>query len=155
MKEIVCEKFLHHILLITQTDNEFMESEFRIGFGFRWLSSLILVPSPPANITTFISVLHCISGTLYSSRILFRLYSFLPAFHPAHILSCLHSILSALFPACIPSCLYSFLLTFHPARILLPEHIQLVLFQYPERVLYLIQSFAVFKLCLQFFSPVL
>ena len=41
------------------------------------------------------------------------------------------------------------------ARILLPEHIQLVLFQYPERVLYLVQSFAVFKLCLQFFSPVL
>ena len=142
-----------------------------IGFGFRWLSSLILVPSPPANITTFISVLHCISGTLYSSRILFCLYSFLPAFHPvrtlsylhsilpafhpAHILSCLHSILSALFPACISSCLYSFPLTFHPARILLPEHIQLVLFQYPERVLYLVQSFAVFNLCLQFFSPVL
>ena len=66
-----------------------------IGFGFRWLSSLILVPSPPANITTFISVLHCISGTLYSSRILFCLYSFLPAFHPAYILSCSHSILPA------------------------------------------------------------
>ena len=126
-----------------------------IGFGFRWLSSLILVPSPPANITTFISVLHCISGTLYSSRILFCPHSFLPAFHPAHILSCLHSILPAFFPACIPSCLYSFPPTFHPARILLPEHIQLVLFQYPERVLYLVQSFAVFKLCLQFFSPVL
>ena len=110
-----------------------------MGFGFRWLSSLILVPSPPANITTFISVLHCISGALYSSRILFRLHSFLPAFHPVRTRSCLHFIL----------------LKFHPARILLPEHIQLVLFQYPERVLYLVQSFAVFKLCLQFFSPVL
>ena len=25
-----------------------------IGFGFKWLSSLILVPKPPAKITTFI-----------------------------------------------------------------------------------------------------
>src|SRR5699024_2091242 len=29
-----------------------------IGLGFRWLSSLILVPNPPARITTFINFLH-------------------------------------------------------------------------------------------------
>ena len=28
-----------------------------IGFGFKWLSSLIRVPNPPANITTFIALL--------------------------------------------------------------------------------------------------
>ena len=39
-----------------------------IGFGFKWLSSLILVPNPPANITTFMGVPSfilpclCISG---------------------------------------------------------------------------------------------
>ena len=27
-----------------------------IGFGFKWLSSLILVPNPPARITTFIFI---------------------------------------------------------------------------------------------------
>ena len=27
-----------------------------IGFGFKWLSSLIRVPNPPARITTFIHV---------------------------------------------------------------------------------------------------
>jgi hypothetical protein len=28
-----------------------------IGFGFRWLSSEIRVPSPPAKMTTFIGIL--------------------------------------------------------------------------------------------------
>ena len=51
-----------------------------IGFGFKWLSSLIRVPNPPANITTFIAL-------LLLSIVFIEIYSngFLPKFssHPA------------------------------------------------------------------------
>ena len=41
-----------------------------IGFGFRWLSSLIRVPKPPAKITTFIFILQSISFYLFSCMII-------------------------------------------------------------------------------------
>ena len=70
MEEVIGKKLLHHILLISQADDEFMESILGIvlhnvpqnrplanldhGLGLQMLSSLIRVPNPPANITTFI-----------------------------------------------------------------------------------------------------
>ena len=67
VKEVIRKELLDHILLIAQTDDKLIISELGvmcqrigfspisiIGFGFKWLSSLILVPNPPARITTFI-----------------------------------------------------------------------------------------------------
>ena len=40
-----------------------------IGFGFKWLSSLILVPKPPAKITTFIFNLSSKSSSMFSRNL--------------------------------------------------------------------------------------
>ncbi len=62
-----------------------------IGFGFKWLSSLIRVPSPPAKITTFIT-----HFSQYFLPILFRIlnkaycvtfYTVMPAANFCHVLS--------------------------------------------------------------------
>ena len=39
-----------------------------IGFGFKWLSSLILVPNPPARITTFIGLPPYIPTVFFEDR---------------------------------------------------------------------------------------